>query len=236
MAPPDTRDDGPKTLVIANKNYSSWSLRGWLMVKQVGVPFEEIVVPLRTPETRALIMRHSPSGKAPCLIDGTITVWESLAIGEYLAEKFPAAGLWPEDRGARALARAIANEMHGGFVPLRRGMPMNIRASLPGYGLGPSVQEDINRIEAIWRDTRTRFGEGGDMLFGRFTIADAMFAPVASRFRTYGVTLGETAHAYAEALLAWPAMKEWTAAANAEPWMIPDFEKDGVNGPAAPAG
>jgi glutathione S-transferase len=234
MAPTETREAGPLTLVIANKNYSSWSLRGWLMVKHVGVPFEEIVVPLRTPETRAMIMRHSPSGKAPCLIDGTTTIWESLAIGEYLAETFPAAGLWPEDRGARALARAISNEMHGGFIPLRRAMPMNIRASLPGYGMAAGVQDEINRIEAIWRDTRSRFGAGGDMLFGRFTIADAMFAPVASRFRTYGVTLGETTNAYAEALLALPAMKEWTAAANAESWMIPDFEKDGVNGPTAP--
>ena len=234
MAPPETRDHAPLTLVIANKNYSSWSLRAWLMVKHVGVPFEEVVVPLRMPETRAAIMRYSPSGKTPCLVDGDITVWESLAIGEYLAERFPDAGLWPADTAARALARAISNEMHGGFIPLRRAMPMNIRAHMPGWGMGPGVQEEINRIEAIWRDTRTRFGAGGDMLFGHFTIADAMFAPVASRFRTYGVTLGETATAYGDALLAWPAMKEWIAAANSESWMIPDLEKDGVNGPTPP--
>lgn len=232
---PETQGDGKLTLVIANKNYSSWSLRGWLMLKQVGVPFEEVVVPLRMPETRATIMRYSPSGKAPCLVDGAITVWESLAIGEYLAEKFPDARLWPTDRAARAHARAIANEMHGGFMPLRRAMPMNIRAHMPGWGMGPGVQDEINRIEAIWRDTRDRFGAGGDMLFGHYTIADAMFAPVACRFRSYGVVLGGTASAYADALLAWPAMKEWTAAANAESWMIPDFEKDGINGPTAPA-
>lgn len=234
MAPPETRGDRPLTLVLGNKNYSSWSLRAWLMLKQVAMPFEEVVIPLRTAETRATLMRYSPSGKAPCLIDGETTVWESLAIGEYLAEQFPAAGLWPADAQARAYARAIANEMHGGFIPLRRAMPMNIRASLPGYGMAAGVQDEINHIEAIWRDTRARFGAEGEMLFGRFTIADAMFAPVASRFQTYGVTLGESARRYADALLAWPAMKDWIAAANAEPWMIPDFEKDGVNGPTAP--
>jgi glutathione S-transferase len=236
MAPSDQRNDAAFTLVIANKNYSSWSLRGWLMAKHVGVPFEEVVVPLRTPETRATIMRYSPSGKAPCLIHGDITVWESLAIGEYLSERFPEAGLWPEDTRARAVARAIANEMHGGFVPLRRAMPMNVRASLPGYGMAEGVQDEINRIESIWRETRDRFGSGGDMLFGRFTIADAMFAPVAFRFRTYGVTLSETAQAYAQALLTLPDMREWATAAEAEPWMIPDFEKGGVNGPVAPPG
>lgn len=236
MAPSDQGNDAAFTLVIANKNYSSWSLRAWLALKQTGVPFEEIVVPLRTPETRAAIMRYSPSGKAPCLVHGEITVWESLAIGEYLAELFPQAGLWPSEPPARALARAISSEMHGGFLALRRGMPMNIRASLPGYGLSDAVRDDINRIEAIWRDTRSRFGADGEMLFGRFTLADAMFAPVASRFRTYGVALGETAAAYAEAVLSLPAMKEWSAAAEAESWMIPDLEKDGVDGPAAPPG
>lgn len=236
MAPSDPRDDAAFTLVIANKNYSSWSLRAWLMVQAAAVPFQEIVIPLHTPETRAMIMRYSPSGKVPCLVHGDVTVWESLAIGEYLAERFPAAGLWPSEPAPRAVARSIANEMHAGFLPLRRHMPMNVRASLPGYGMAEGVQEEINRIEAIWRDTRSRFGAGGDMLFGSFTIADAMFAPVASRFRTYGVTLGETAEAYAKALLALPAMQEWSAAAEAEPWMDPDYEKGGVKGPAAPAG
>jgi glutathione S-transferase len=236
MAPPGPPGEAALTLVVANKNYSSWSLRAWLALKHVGVPFEEVVVPLRTPETRAAIMRYSPSGKAPCLVDGDITVWESLAICEYLAERFPEAGLWPADTRARAVARAIANEMHGGFLALRRAMPMNIRASLPGYGMAEGVRDEINRIEAIWRETRDRFGAGGELLFGRFTIADAMFAPVACRFRTYGVALGETAEDYAKAALAWPAMQEWMAAAAAEPWMIPDFEKGGVNGPAAPPG
>lgn len=233
MATADSRDDKPLTLVIANKNYSSWSLRAWLMLKQVGVPFEEIVVPLRQPETRATILRYSPTGKVPCLIDGPITVWESLAIGEYLAERFPAAGLWPADAPARAYARAIANEMHGGFIPLRRAMPMNIRASLPGYGRADGVQDEIARITAIWRDCRARFGAGGDMLFGRYTIADAMFAPIATRFQTYGVALDETAAAYAKALLAESAMAAWIAAAKAEAWTIADFEPGGINGPTA---
>jgi glutathione S-transferase len=238
MAPADQPGEAAFTLVIANKNYSSWSLRGWLALKHVGVPFQEVVVPLRQPDTRATILRYSPSGKAPCLIHRTngetVTVWESLAIGEYLAEQFPTAGLWPADAAARAHARSIAHEMHGGFVPLRRAMPMNIRLSLPGYGMADGVQEDINRIEAIWRETRNRFGAGGALLFGSFTMADAMFAPVALRFRSYGVPLGDDATAYMNALLAMPAMKDWMAAAESEPWMIPDFEKDGVNGPAAP--
>lgn len=238
MAPADQRVDSDFTLVIANKNYSSWSLRGWLAMNQVGVPFQEVVVPLRTPDTRPTILRYSPSGKAPCLVhktaDSTVTVWESLAIGEYLAELFPAVGLWPNDAAARAYARAVANEMHGGFIPLRRAMPMNIRASLPGYGRAEGVQEDINRIEAIWRETRARFGAGGDLLFGAFTLADAMFAPVAFRFRTYAVELGEDATAYMKALLALPAIKQWAAAAESESWMIPDYEEGGVNGPAAP--
>lgn len=235
MSPAEREDSGSFTLVIANKNYSSWSLRAWLAIKQTGAAFEEVVVPLRTPETRPTIMRYSPSGKVPCLLHGQIVVWDSLAICEYLAELFPAAGLWPSDAAARAHARAISAEMHSGFLPLRRAMPMNLRASLPGYGLADGVQADVNRIEAIWREARTRFGAGGDFLFGRYTIADAMFAPVAGRFRTYGIALGETAAAYAEALFAHPPMAEWIAAAKAEPWMIPDFEKDGVNGPAPPA-
>ncbi|HEU0070345.1 MAG TPA: glutathione S-transferase, partial [Alphaproteobacteria bacterium] len=157
-------------LVIANKNYSSWSLRGWLALKTTGAAFEEIIVPLRVPETRELMMRHSPSGKAPCLIDGDVVVWESLAIIEYLAEKFPDAGLWPSETGARAHARAISSEMHAGFMTLRKAMPMNIRESLPGYGMSlEGVQADINRVESIWRDARSRYGAGGDFLFGAFS-------------------------------------------------------------------
>ena len=221
------------TLVVANKNYSSWSLRGWLALKLTGVAFDEVVVPLREPDTRATLLRYSPSGKAPCLIHGAVTVWESLAIGEYLAEVFPDAGLWPKNGAARAHARAIASEMHAGFMALRKGLPMNIRVKKAAFALSEDVQQDINRVEAIWRDARDRFGEGGPFLFGAFGLADAMFAPVAFRFASYGVTVGEQASQYCAALLAHPFMVEWRAAALAEPWMIPAFELDNDGKPSA---
>ncbi|HTI85093.1 MAG TPA: glutathione S-transferase family protein [Alphaproteobacteria bacterium] len=222
------------TLVIANKNYSSWSLRAWLVMKATGAAFEEIVVPLRESNTRSTIMRYSPSGKVPCLIHGKVTVWESLAIAEYLAELFPDAGLWPSNPAARAYARSIASEMHGGFIPLRRSLPMNIRGEHPGFALNDDTQADINRIESIWRDARDRFGktgDGGPYLFGRFGIVDAMFAPVASRFATYPVSIGENARAYRDAILAHPFMVAWSAAAAEEPWMIPAFELDAQGQP-----
>lgn len=213
------------TLVIGNKNYSSWSLRAWLALKHSGAPFEEIVIPLRQAETREKILRLSPSGKVPVLRHGDVGIWESLAICEYLAELFPDAGLWPEDREARALARAISAEMHAGFAVLRRHMPMNMRAEYPGADVAEDVRQDINRIEAMWRDCRKRFGAGGDMLFGSFTIADAMFAPVASRFKTHGVRLDDTAEAYVEAIMGLASVREWMTAARNEPWIIPDLER-----------
>ncbi len=211
-------------LVIGNKNYSSWSLRAWLALKHSGVPFEEIVIPLRQAETREHILSVSPSGKVPVLRHGEASIWESLAICEYLAELFPDAGLWPEDRAARASARAISAEMHAGFAALRRNMPMNMRVEHPGAEVAEDVRQDINRIEAIWRDCRRRFGAGGDMLFGSFTIADAMFAPVASRLRTYAVKLDDTGEAYVEAVMGLTIMQEWMTAARNEPWIIPDLE------------
>ena len=212
------------TLIIGNRNYSSWSLRAWLVLKKTGAAFEETVIPLGQPDSREQILRFSPSGLVPVLLHGERTVWETLAIADYLAELFPDARLWPKDPEARAMARAISAEMHAGFAELRRDMPMNIRASYPGAGMTEAVQKDINRIEAIWRDCRKRFGSGGAMLFGSFTIADAMFAPVATRFTTYGVKLGETAEAYVQALAEYPAMGEWTVAAGNEPWINPDYE------------
>ena len=219
------------TIILANKNYSSWSLRGWLALKATGAEFEEIVVPLREAETRTTLLRHSPSGKAPCLVHGAVTVWESLAIGEYLAEIFPKAGLWPKNAAARAHARAIASEMHAGFIPLRRSLPMNIRAKHNGLAISEDAQQDINRIEAIWRDTRDRFGGEGPFLFGQFGLADAMFAPVAARFVTYGIALGEEASLYRDTIMGHPFLVEWCAAAEAEPWMIPDFELDSTGKP-----
>lgn len=218
------------TLAIANKAYSSWSLRGWLALKLTGAAFDEVVVPLRQADTRSEILKYAPSGKMPALIDGDVAVWESLAIIEYLAEKFPAAGLWPEDKAARAYARAAANEMHGGFLRLRRALPMNMRRSFPEARFDDDVGAEVNRIQAIWRDARRQFaGACGDgpFLMGAFSAIDAMFAPVASRFAGYAVDLESQAQAYVDAMLAHPFMVEWRDAAQSEPWIIAEFEYDG---------
>jgi len=211
------------TIYIGNKNYSSWSLRAWLMLKQTGEAFQETVIPIARPDTRPQILRHSPSGKVPALAHGKLTLWESLAIGEYLAELFPPARLWPEARDARAVARAVSHEMHAGFLPLRRHFPMNMR-SVFDREITPEIQGDIDRITALWHDCRTRFGAGGRFLFGHFTIADAMYAPVVSRFRTFKVPLDGEAEAYAAAVTAWPAYQEWLAAARNEPMIIEQWE------------
>lgn len=207
-------------LVIANQNYSSWSLRPWLALKQTGLPFSLTVIPLKQDDTKAQILARSPSGKVPALIHDGLTVWDSLAICEYLAELAPDAGLWPADRAARATARSVSAEMHSSFTALRSNMPMNIRGDLPGWGRAPGVADDIARIEAIWTDLRQRFGSHGPYLFGGFTIADAMYAPVVTRFKTYGVEINPTAQAYADAVQAHPFMREWTAAALAETWVV----------------
>jgi glutathione S-transferase len=216
------------TLVIGNKNYSSWSLRGWLMAKAAGIEFDEIVVPLDRPETLATIRKHSPSGRVPVLLHRGLAVWESLAIAEYLNDLKPEAGLWPPSAAARAHARAISCEMHAGFADLRNNMPMNIRASFPGKGMTPGVRADIERITGLWRDCRKRFAgafpKDDGFLFGTFGAADAMFAPVVTRFKTYSVTLDSDADAYCTAVLAHPAMKEWVDAAAHEPWLIDAYE------------
>jgi glutathione S-transferase len=212
------------TIYIGNKNYSSWSLRGWLMLRHTGADFAEEMIPLDQSNTRAGILRHSPSGRVPALKQGELVIWESLAIGEYLAEVFPKAQLWPMAATARAVARAVSAEMHAGFVALRGHLPMNIRSSFPNRGVTPEVQADINRITALWRDCRRRFGEGGDFLFGHFTIADAMFAPVVSRFRTYRVELEDETQRYAEAVWALPILQEWATAARNEPTIIEKYE------------
>lgn len=213
------------TLYIGNKNYSSWSLRGWLMAKAAGITFDEVLIRLRQPNTKAEVLRRSPSGHVPALAHGEVSVWESLAIGEYLAELFPDAGLWPEDRAARAVARAVSTEMHAGFSALRTHFPMNVRSSFPNRASTPEVQADIDRITAIWHDCRTRFGKDGPFLFGDgFGNADAMYAPVVTRFRTYKVELDAGAQAYCDAVWAFPAMQEWATAAKNEPWVIEDSE------------
>lgn len=213
------------TLVIGNKNYSSWSLRPWLLLRQAQLPFTEVRVPLyNDPEYKRNILRYSPSGKVPALIDGDISVWESLAICEYIAERYPEKRLWPADPAARALARSIASEMHAGFAKLREHMSMNCRKQFPDKGRAPGVQEDIDRICAIWNDCRERFGARGPFLFGDFGVADAMYAPVAMRFHTYVVALDAVSEAYARTLLALPSMQEWIEAARAETEVLAHVE------------
>lgn len=205
------------TLIIGNRTTSSWSLRGWLALKMTGADFNEVMVWFKRPETRTEIEAHSPSGLVPVLKHGGNVIWETLAIIEYLAELYPEAGLWPKDRDARAHARTISAEMHAGFSPLRNHMPMDLQNEFPGQGQGKGVAGDIARICDIWRDARDRFGAGGDFLCGGFCAADIMFAPVVTRFRTYGVELDPAAQAYANAVLEYPLMREWTEAAGKEP-------------------
>ncbi len=214
-------------LVIGNKNYSSWSLRPWLLLKHAGIPFREIRISLYTAESRAEIKKYSPSGKVPALLDDGVTVWESLAIGEYLADKFPEKQFWPADRIARAEARCVATEMHAGFAALRQHMSMNCRKHLPGKGRTPEVVKDIARISILWNESRARFGAGGPFLFGKFSIADAMYAPVALRFVTYDVELDPVSAAYVKTITALPAIQQWVADARAETEVIPQFEPYG---------
>jgi len=201
-------------LVIGDHNYSSWSLRPWLVLKQAGLPFETVRIRLRESGTKAEIYKYSPSGKVPCLIDGEVIAWDSLAICEYLAERKPS--LWPASSQARAEARCISAEMHSGFGALRHSMPMEIHASKPYDGRTPEVAADIARIVSIWESCRSRFAKDGDFLFGSFSIADAMFAPVVWRFLTYAVELPPASRAWVETMCALPAMQEWRAAALAE--------------------
>ncbi len=209
------------TLVIANKRYSSWSLRPWLALRAAGAAFDEILVPLRTPETKQTLLTHGPTGKAPVLKQGDLTVWDSLAICDYVAELFPQAQLWPSDSKARAVARSVAAEMHSGFMDLRRNLFFDLHQVHDVPERVAAAAGDIARIQALWADCRARFGAGGPFLFGHFTIADAMYAPVCVRLRGWkGVVLTPEADAYIDAIFALPAMREWVAAAAAEPWVI----------------
>ncbi|HRH80998.1 MAG TPA: glutathione S-transferase family protein [Thiobacillaceae bacterium] len=212
------------TLVIGNKNYSSWSLRPWLVLRCSGIPFREIRVPLYRPESAPALADLSPSGLVPVLHDGDVRIWDSLAICEYLHERFPEHRLWPDDMRARAVARSVSAEMHAGFSGLRQAMCMNVRGQFPDQGRTPQSLRDIDRVLSIWTDCRARFGSGGGFLFGRFGIADAMYAPVVLRFQTYAVALSGAALDYANAVLALPALGEWVAAARAESERIEKFD------------
>lgn len=214
------------TLVIGNKNYSSWSLRPWLAMKQFGLAFNEVKIPLDTPESSTKIRQYSPSGKVPTLLHGDIVVWDSLAILHYLIEQFPSLYWLPEDPKLKAISHSINAEMHSGFAALRENMPMNIRARFPGQGLSSAVQEDIDRITSIWQMCRQNYGAEGNFLFGKFTISDAMFAPVVMRFVTYGVQLDAIPKLYTEAILGLPSLQQWVEAAKAEPERILVYEFD----------
>jgi glutathione S-transferase len=214
------------TLIIGNKNYSSWSLRPWLGMKQFDLSFDEIRIPLYTPDAADKIRSFCPegNGKVPILLHESRVVWDSCAIFEYLMEMYPEKSWLPGDRTARAVARSICAEMHSGFAALRTNMGMNCRATYPGRGMNPEVQQDIGRITTIWRNCRKTYGTDGDFLFGRFAIADAFYAPVVLRFKTYNVWLDEVCQAYADTILALPAMQEWMQAAKDELESIPQYE------------
>jgi glutathione S-transferase len=213
-------------LIIGNKNYSSWSLRPWIAMKVADIPFEETVIPLYEPGSREQVLKYSPVGKVPVLIDGDQPVWESLAILEHLAEKFPKAGLWPAERLARTHARVVANEMHGGFLVLRRNCPMNMWLPPKKRPQPDEVMADVRRIDALWSDCRARFGQNGAFLFGAFGAADAMYAPVVARLHNYGIEVGPLARAYMDAVMALPAWRAWHAVALKEPWVMKGNEPD----------
>jgi glutathione S-transferase len=208
-------------LIIGNKNYSSWSLRPWIAMRHAGIAFDEELVPLYEPGSREKVMKFSPTGTVPCLVDGDLTVWESLAILDYLADKFPDKKLWPDDLKARGHARAISSEMHAGFGPLRQDCPMNMRRdrSKPRE-LTPQVKANVDRIDAIWSETRARFGAGGPFLLGAFSNADAMYAPMVSRFASYAIPVRSASQSYMSAMMALPAWKQWEEAARVEPMVM----------------
>ena len=217
---------GAYVLVMGNKNYSSWSIRPWIAMKVAGIEFDEIIIPLRQPDTKERILKYSPAGKVPILIDGDLVMWESLSILAYLTEKHPDAQLLPADSVARARARCVAAEMHAGFAALRSEAPCNIRRNPKTLALSPNAMADVARIEQLWDECRTPHGKGGPFLFGRFSVADAMFAPVVNRFHAYKVPVSKQTRAYMYAMMALPAWKELEAEARAEPGTIADRELD----------
>lgn len=204
------------TLVIGNKNYSSWSLRPWLLLRHFGVPFDEVRLPLDTPEFEAEVGRWSPTRRVPVLHDGGLVLWDSLAICEYASERWLGGRGWPADPVARAVARCAAAEMHSGFGALRGQLPMNVRRRPDDHRGDAAAQRDIARVQALWTELRSRFGQGGDFLCGAFGIVDAMFAPVCVRFRGYGVPMAGAVRDYADSVLALPAFRAWEKDALAE--------------------
>jgi glutathione S-transferase len=210
------------TLVIGNKNYSSWSLRAWIMMKHLEIPFREVLLPLYTPEFKEELEQYGPGGRVPVLTQGKLCLWDSLAICEYVAEL--AGKGWPKDQQTRALARCVSAEMHSGFGNLRSLWPLNARARNRHTAVTTSLEADVDRIDEIWNDCRHRFGAGGPWLFGEYSIADAMYAPVVLRFNTYGARISETARWYMATVLEDAPLQEWLSAAKEEPWTVEQSE------------
>ena len=223
-AQPSRNPSVPLKLVVTNKAYSSWSLRPWILLAQLKIPFEEVVVPMDQPDSRANMLKYAPTGKCPSLHDGKIAVWESLAIIEYVAAAYPERTIWPKGKAARAHARSLASEMHAGFGALRQACPTNFRRPVRAIPLSDEVRADVARIEAAFAHAHAAFGKGGPFLFGRFSAADAMFAPVVNRFHVYDVPVSKATRAYMEAIMALPAWKAWIADAHAEPWRIERYD------------
>jgi glutathione S-transferase len=217
-------------LLIGNKVYSSWSMRPWVVMKAKDIAFKETLVQLRAVDTPDRIRKYSPSGKVPCLVDGDVAVWESLAIMEYLAEKFPDKNIWPKDTKARAHARAISSEMHAGFQPLRQACPMTITQRFQPKPVSADVAANVTRITNIWNEARAKFAgnQQGPYLYGEFSAADGMYAPVVSRFYTYGIKVDAVSQAYMDAMRAHPAYRAWVAEAAAEPWVVGQNETDTI--------
>jgi len=215
-------------LLIGNKCYSSWSLRAWLLMRVAGIAFTEQLVPLDEPGFKETVFAAAPGsgGTLPMVVDGDVAVWETLAICEYLHDTHPQTGVWPRDVAARAHARAVSSEMHAGFMALRSTCPMNLGKRFATRDRGPGVARDVERLTALWRQARERFGAGGPFLYGAFSAADAMFAPVVTRFDTYGIAVDPVSQDYMRAILALPAYREWLAAALVEPWIVAQDEVD----------
>jgi len=212
------------TLILANKAYSSWSLRPWILLAHFKIPFHEIVIPLDASDTRKKILKYSPTGKVPALVDGKLTIWESLAIMEYVAESHSDKAIWPKGKAARAHARALSCEMHAGFAALRQACPMNMRRAPSAIALSDAVKGDVARIEAAWAEARKAFGKAGPFLYGRFSAADAMFAPVVNRLHVYAIPVKPATRAYMDAMMSLPAWKAWVHDAEAETWRIAKYE------------
>jgi glutathione S-transferase len=212
------------TLLIGNKNYSSWSLRPWLAMQTAGIPFHEEKLSLFSEAFTQRVGPVTPAGTVPVLLDGDFAVWDSLAICEYAAEQHPQAGLWPADAKARARARSLAAQMHSGFTHVRNTLPMNVEADLPGIEIPQQTAQEIARVQAIWQGTRTEFGRGGPFLFGAFSIADAFFAPLVSRFVTYRIEVNGAVRDYMDAVLTLPAMAQWIREAKAEHIFVAEDE------------